>query len=807
MANWWDAAPKIDPFEAALNLEGLDPSKAAIARSIYQQESGSGRNTTTSNAGAVGGMQIIPGTFNRMADKGWDINDPLDNARAGVRYVSKLYDLAEGDPRLTAAGYYGGEGAIPKAKSGQAVSDPRNPNAPNTLQYADQVAARLGNQDTGNEWWASAPLADAPAGQLQGEVSISRGPDGVMRLEMGGTAPAEPVSDSSWTALGAGLGAGVGQVALGAQEWLGKGLRGVGLDQAGNWLVDDAQSGRQQLKGELAPYKEVSPWAAGGGELAGNIAATLPVGGVLGRGLSAVAPAAGRLGVGAEKLANALRSGGMNLGGAPASTVAGQLANGLTRMAGGAGTGAVSAGLVDPESVGTGALVGAVLPPAMMGVGKAAGAAGAALQPFFSGGQKTIVGNTLRDFADNPHAASSALKYSTEVVPGSTPTTAMAAGDSGLAALSRSMQGANLEYAGQLAARQTAQNQARTAAMEAVAGNPGKLAAAKAARDALTSPMRESVLDAAGQVPSDSILRSIDRLISNPSNAGKLSQQALNEFKGRIAQFTQDGAIDSRALYAIRKDIGDVLGGKLQGEAGNIRYASSQLIKVRELIDEAIDKASRSVNAPGTALMPFGANIERAGMTGAAQGPRTSWKEYLKTYADESMPINQMEKLDDVLKRIQNSRIDQMGSLELSGAKLNNILKNEGADLAKVLSQDQMSLLRNLSADLNASQLAETAGRMVGSSTLQNLAQNNLLTQALGRTVGGSTPVQATLGRLLQLPYGMANKGIQEKLAEALLNPRQAAAMLADPKNSKIVEILQQLSAPAAKSVPVISAQ
>jgi hypothetical protein len=108
---------------------------------------------------------------------------------------------------------------------------------------------------------------------------------------------------------------------------------------------------------------------------------------------------------------------------------------------------------------------------------------------------------------------------------------------------------------------------------------------------------------------------------------------------------------------------------------------------------------------------------------------------------------------------------------------------------------------------LNASQLAESAGRMVGSSTLQNLAQNNLLTQALGRTVGGSTPVQATLGRLLQLPYGMANQGIQEKLAEALLNPKQAAAMIADPKNSKIVDALRLMSAPAAKAIPVISAQ
>lgn len=90
MANWWDFAPTVDPLDEAVAIEGLDPERAALARSIYQQESSGGRNTATSNAGARGGMQIIPDTFNRVADHGWNIDDPLDNARAGVRYVNKL---------------------------------------------------------------------------------------------------------------------------------------------------------------------------------------------------------------------------------------------------------------------------------------------------------------------------------------------------------------------------------------------------------------------------------------------------------------------------------------------------------------------------------------------------------------------------------------------------------------------------------------------------------------------------------------------------------------------------------------------
>lgn len=132
-----------DPFTAALKAEGVPDSVAAIARSIYQQESGSGSNTKTSNAGAEGGMQVIPSTFDSVADKGWDRKDPYDNARAGIRYVKQMYDKAGGDPALTAAGYYGGPGGLEKARQGVAVSDPRNPNAPDTLQYGKQIAARI----------------------------------------------------------------------------------------------------------------------------------------------------------------------------------------------------------------------------------------------------------------------------------------------------------------------------------------------------------------------------------------------------------------------------------------------------------------------------------------------------------------------------------------------------------------------------------------------------------------------------------------------------------------------------------------
>lgn len=164
-------------FESALAAEGVTGKLADVARSIYMQESGQGKNTKTSNRGAAGGMQIIPSTFASVADKGWDINDPMQNARAGIRYLSQMHTKAGGDPTLTAVGYYGGPGGIDKARKGIAVSDPKNPNAPDTFQYAQQVVSRIPKEGTNVPnvgQVAPVQVAEAPAPVVQAPVQLAQ---------------------------------------------------------------------------------------------------------------------------------------------------------------------------------------------------------------------------------------------------------------------------------------------------------------------------------------------------------------------------------------------------------------------------------------------------------------------------------------------------------------------------------------------------------------------------------------------------------------------------------------------------------
>jgi hypothetical protein len=107
------------------------------------------------------------------------------------------------------------------------------------------------------------------------------------------------------------------------------------------------------------------------GRIAGNIAATAPVGGALAAPVRAAAP----------RLANALASGGFSTGAAAAPGLGARAADMGLRMAGGGVTGGVAAGLIDPDSAGAGAALGAALPPAL----KAVGATGNALGRVIAG--------------------------------------------------------------------------------------------------------------------------------------------------------------------------------------------------------------------------------------------------------------------------------------------------------------------------------------------------------------------------------------------------------------------------------------
>lgn len=640
--------------------------------------------------------------------------------------------------------------------------------------------------------------------------------------------PVKPqVSDSSLVAIGAGLGKGVGDVALNAQRYLGKGINAVedfftqgdNGNAAGNWLVQDAEQGLKKISGELAPYKEVSPIAAGGGELAGNIAATWPVGSALGRGVSAIAPSLGRVAPQAEKLANALRSGGMNLGGAPAATTLGRVGNMATRMAGGAGTGAVTAGLINPEDVGTGAVIGGAFPLAAAGVGRASRYAGNAignmLAPFSEAGQTRVAANILAKAAENGPVRAGPQGY-TPVVPGSVPTLAELSANPGVATLQRTVRDLN---PAPFVAREEANAAARLRAFDEIAGDASKLDFFRADRAATAQNYYGQAImnyDAANMTPW--IKGQITQLLKRPSidKASRIAQRWAIE---RGEKPSAEGSL--AALHDVKTAVDDMIGQAVRdgkgGEAKALQATKDKLLTVMEKLSP---------------------DYERARLA----------------YQEMSRPINQMETLQGL------NLLDARGNITLANVQrairgLEKRMANPGVDAAKSLDANQLGVLHAIRDDLLRG--TNTAlGRSAGSSTAQNLATQNMLSQALpgrlgtlanaapsgtlGALLGGGVgfitggPIGAaaggalgsSLGRTAMGALNMNNTAIQERLAQLLLNNTgRGTEVLNAASNGTLPALLrswnprqtqnralsnalrQTLPIGAAKTAPVLSAQ
>lgn len=139
----------------------------------------------------------------------------------------------------------------------------------------------------------------------------------------------------------------------------------------------DMDSALQNLTGA---NPQSMPYQTGklGGEIAGTAGAGGVVGNVVGRAGTAIPYA--------NNLARSISTAGMTTGMAPGA------ANFLTRVAGGAINGGVTAGMVDPSSAGAGAVIGGALPVVVQG----AGAAGNFVSDKMQGGAKRLMQSSLK---------------------------------------------------------------------------------------------------------------------------------------------------------------------------------------------------------------------------------------------------------------------------------------------------------------------------------------------------------------------------------------------------------------------------
>ena len=500
---------------------------------------------------------------------------------------------------------------------------------------------------------------------------------------------------------------------------------------------------------------------------------------------------------------------------APIGAIAGNVAMlaptvmipGAATLRGAAAIGATQGALepvLDGESrlknAGTGALLGAGGVAAGRAVSGAYHGAKALVEPFTQKGRENIAARVMQKYTHDANAASARIGTSGSLVPGSAPTLAEASGDAGLAQLQRDIANMNPQAAAALYERGLDNNAARIAALRSIAGDDASMAAAKEARDSAANALYKQAFN------SDEMRREIAKsaVDANRGMLGTGVAQISGDFSTPGLRELATRPAFSSAVAAAKKlsaDMGEPLADPLSSLRG-LHY-------IKLAIDEQL--AGKSANSALSghsegALKSIKAKllqeIESSDMAPLYGNAR-------KTYSDMSRPINQMEIGQEIFNKATGSQLPNVrGDMTLFPSQFGHAIKNADAmakrqfsgnsGLGDVLEPDQIRTLIAIRDDLARQAHAQNAGKAIGSNTAQNMAGSNILRQLLGPMGLPATFTESAFMQNLLRPVGMAYKGteepIQNALAQLVLNPSRAqAALNASGAATPNMEVLKYL--------------
>ncbi len=134
----------------ASERHSVDP---ALVRAVIKTES-NWNPSAVSRKGAVGLMQLIPGTAKRLGVS--DVRNPEHNVDGGVHYLRLLLDRYNGKLDLALAAYNAGEGAVDRARGVPAFRETRN-----YVQKVTEAYFRPGSGRLAHGWNAPRPIHKA----------------------------------------------------------------------------------------------------------------------------------------------------------------------------------------------------------------------------------------------------------------------------------------------------------------------------------------------------------------------------------------------------------------------------------------------------------------------------------------------------------------------------------------------------------------------------------------------------------------------------------------------------------------------
>jgi hypothetical protein len=294
---------------------------------------------------------------------------------------------------------------------------------------------------------------------------------------------------------------------------------------------------------------------------------------------------------------------------------------------------------------------------------------------------------------------------------------------------------------------------------------------------------------------------------AHPLNYNAFEQSQLKQYNQTPQQFGE--LIGKVGVGELPKPAETVVGRRIKGE---------DLLNLKKGIDEQIKNA-----VPGSPLQAELMGLKKDYM-GWLDNQSAGFLEANNKFAEMSKPINQMKVGQNLLSKIEPA-ISNFGALgQETAAKyakaltdsLQTVKQATGFQqpIEKLMTPQQMETLTNVGRDLARKSNADVLGKGVGSNTFQNLAMNSLINQSATPKLTNATIKtidallsHAPLGFNLLSPSNLMkgeNQALQQKLAEALLNPQEAARLmdLANKLPSEKGQMLKKLIQGGMLSVP-----
>lgn len=409
---------------------------------------------------------------------------------------------------------------------------------------------------------------------------------------------------------------------------------------------------------------------------------------------------------------------------------------------GAAGQGAHEAGLSPASQLAVALAAGFAVPAAAdtaaVAVPGAVRFARAAAEPFTEAGQRQIVGATLNRLAQNPtRAVQNMAALGGEIIPGSTPSTAQASRDIGLAGLERALSPADL------ALQESQNNAARVAAFTKVARTKPILDATIAARAAVA----DRDYSAAAQTP----------IAFSPQDTRQLAEMSTRPAFQAAMKRASDVAADMGMPPQ-------------QQQLNNPDYL--HLIKLG--LDQSIESA-KTDNSIGKFGMRGILNT-RDEFLDMLDRLNPAYAKARARFQAASGPIDKMQALQEAFQNSQLAASDsQTGVPVLSQAKFKNNVLNQLDDIKGLTAKDRF-MLSAIGMDLDRAAVSN-AGKAVGSNTVQNLGTKNAVGQTFGADLSNH-PLLANLLRPLTYAAKASEPQIQDLLKQALVDPSLARRLM-----------------------------